>query len=469
MNIVIKPFSTPYGKYIYDRETNSILSVSPDEYDAFCRVYQYGVASSDLDIIKKFQGKGYCKESALENIEHPHSEVVEFHLNNKIEKITLQVTQNCNLRCAYCAYSGMYSQRTHGNKVMGYDTMKKSIDFVMMHSINSNKIDIGFYGGEPLLEIENIQKVIVYLEENYAGKNITYSLTTNGTVFTDQNIKFLSEKNFNILVSIDGPKELHNKNRVFVNGTGSFDKMMDNLIYIKNNYPIFFRKISFNTVIAPGSDYKCVNDFFDANEIIEDNLLNSSTLSGFNSKDTIKYDDLYFITARIQKTKMFLEALGFISKGKVSKLFSKDIFSLIRFYNELGKISNLTPTSHPGGPCIPGARRPMIDIDGNIYPCEKVSESSENMQLGNIYSGYDVKKVKAILNIGKLTENNCLNCWNFIHCGMCAASADDTYELSKGKRLDGCVASKENTLTRLKSICLLKENNFVFGKEYDYV
>lgn len=468
MSIVIKPFFTPYGKYIYDRETNSILSVDSDEYETFNRIYENKAILSDLELLKIYQEKGYCKDSQLKKVEHPLDKMVEFHLNNKIEKITLQVTQNCNLRCAYCSYSGMYNQRTHSNKSMSYEIMEKSIDFIMHHSTNSKKIDIGFYGGEPLLEFNNIKKLLTYISRKYPYKEITYSMTSNGTVFTDDNIQFLSNNKFNILVSIDGPRELHNKNRVFVNGEGSFDKMMESIMYIKSEYPTFFKKISFNTVIAPGNDFKCANDFFNANDIIEENTLNATTISDFNNKNDIQYDDLYFITNRIQRTKLFLSALGLISKDKVSKLYSTDLPLLIRFYNGLGKTSNLTPIAHPGGPCIPGARRPMIDIDGNIYPCEKVSEESESMKIGNIYSGFDVDKVRSILNIGKLTENKCLDCWNFIHCGMCAASADDIKKLSGDKRLSKCDGAKNNTLYKFRAICLLKENNFDFEEASYY-
>lgn len=468
MSIVIKPFSTAFGKYLYDRETNSILTLTSDEYDVFIRIYEGKATESDYDVLALFQERGYCKESQLTSVKHPMDQMVEYFLDNRIEKITLQVTQNCNLRCSYCAYSGMYNQRSHSNRSMPYDIMEKSIDFLMNHSINSPKVDIGFYGGEPLLEFQKIIRIVEYINTKYKNKELTFSLTTNGTLFTDEKIIFLAEHNFNVLVSLDGPKELHNKNRVFVNGEGSFDKMMENLIYIKENYPDFFKKISFNTVVAPGNDYKCTSDFFDANELIEDNTLNASTLSEFSNKEEIQYDDLYFIAVRIQQLKMFLSALGYISKDKVSKLFAKDIGLLNRFYIGLGNISNLTPVAHPGGPCIPGARRPMIDVNGNIFPCERVSEEYDCMKIGNVDTGFEIEKVRAILNIGEITEDKCLNCWNFIHCGLCAASAADL-QLSKSKRANKCEGAKNHTLSRMKAVCLLKENNYMFRGDEQYV
>jgi len=468
LNVVIKPFTTPMGKYIYDRETNSILALNDDEYEAFERIHQKQVNADDKKILKSFQERGFCKESELEKIEHPEDKYLEFHLDNKIEKITLQITQNCNLRCSYCTFSKIYKNRGHTNKKMSYETMKKSIDFLIKHSTNSKTVDVGFYGGEPLLEFDSIKNLLIYIKKQYPYKKITYSLTTNGTVFDDEIIQFLSDNQFNLTVSIDGPKELHDKNRVFANGEGSFDQMMDHLYYIKKKNPEFFKKISFNTVIAPGSDYKCVNDFFNASDIIEDALFFSTTLSDFNSKEPIKYEESYFINYKIQRTKMLLAALGFIDKEKISKLLLQEIALINRFNKDLGASNGLAKVAHPGGPCIPAAKRLMVDVDGNLYPCERVSETSKSMRMGTLDLGFDIDKARAILNIGQLTSEECKACWNFLHCTMCAAAADDTEKFSKAEKLTYCRGALDDTLSMLETICLLKENSFDFEKENNY-
>ena len=464
-NIVIKTFKTPCGNYVYDRETNSIISVSKEDYDVLCRVEKGEILVQDFQVLNRYREKGYFKNSKLEMIEHPENSRLEFYLESRIEQVTLQVTQNCNLRCAYCAYSGKYNQRSHTNRVMSFETMKRSVDFAIKHSYGIEKLNIGFYGGEPLLEIQNIKKIIEYIKQEYPGKKIDYTLTTNGTIFSEENIHFLMENNFKVMVSLDGPKELHDENRVFSNGIGSFDKIMDNLEYIRVTYPEFFKDISFNTVVAPKSDYKCINDFFDATEIIDNNMLSRSTVSEYNIKDDVIYDDKFFITYGVQNLKILLSKIGLYDKEKISKLFAHDFLFTLRFYKELGNVSEFPIAAHPGGPCIPGARRPMIDVDGNIYPCERVSESSENMRIGNIQTGFDIEKVRKLLNIGKITENQCLKCWNFINCGLCAASADDLDELSRKKRLSFCFDSKLNTLNKMKEICFLKENDYDFREE----
>lgn len=83
MNVILKPFKTPRGNYIYDRETNSILSVSSEQYDAFQRIIQNEPTDQDIKILELFQNKGYCKESSLEHIEHPQDKFLEFHLEKE--------------------------------------------------------------------------------------------------------------------------------------------------------------------------------------------------------------------------------------------------------------------------------------------------------------------------------------------------------------------------------------------------
>ena len=468
MNVIVKLFSTPKGKYVYDRETNAVLSLNDDEHMAFHRIQENKATADDLKLLKIFQERGFCAESVLKKIEHPQNKYLKFYLENKIDKITLQVTQNCNLRCSYCIYSGKYHQRSHANKVMSYETMRKSVDFLVRHSNDSKQVDIGFYGGEPLLEFKNIKKLVEYVKQMYPYKEITFTITTNGTQFTDEIIDFLSANRFNVSVSIDGPKEIHNQNRVFANGEGSFDKMMSNLQYIKNKNEEFFKKISFVTVIAPGSDYQCVSDFYSANEVMEDNYFTASTVSEPHSKEEIRYDERYFIAYNIQRTKMLLSLLGLIGKDQISKLLSGEVGQTIRFYKDLG-MGSLTATAHPGGPCIPGAKRAMVDVNGYLYPCERVSESSVGMRMGHIDSGFDLSKAKAILNIGQLSEQECTDCWNFMHCGLCAVAADDTKEFSKTEKLKHCERAMYNTLSILETVCLLKEHNFNFEEVSHYV
>lgn len=466
MGVVIKTFQTPLGCYVYDRSSNMIIRVEEDEYPAFQKLENGKEDDETAALLAKYRGQGICRENVLEKIEHPATQTLSYHLEHRVQKVTLQLTQNCNLRCDYCAYSGKYNQRTHNSGRMSLDTVKKSIDYAIEHSDGVENLNIGFYGGEPLLEFEDLKNAVKYVDEKYHGRKVNYSITTNGTIMSGEIVKFLMEHDFSVLISLDGPKELHNKNRVFANGEGSFDKIMQNLRYVKDNYPVFFEKISFNTVVPPGSDYQCIDHFFSANDIIEDNQLSKTTVSEFNIKDAVSYDDRYFVTYKYQSLKILMAALGFYSKKKISKLFSRDFVEIQRFYDHLGKMPVCASCAHPGGPCIPGARRPMVDIDGNIFPCERVSERSDAMRIGHVNTGCDTDKVDRLLNIGKLTEQECKRCWNFAHCGLCASAADDGKALVKEKKLSYCESSKRGTLNTMRSLCLLHEYHYDFEGDF---
>jgi len=463
MAIVIKTFSTPGGKYVYDRETNSLLSVMEEEYVACQRVETGTATDDDWELLKRYKDQGYLQDSCLKEIVHPATQFLPFYLDSGIKQLTLQCTQECNLRCSYCAYGGGYdNQRTHSGKKMTPDTMRKSIDFLMAHSRGIDEVSIGYYGGESLLELDLIRESIAYINEKYDGRGVKYTLTTNGTCFNDDIINFLEENEFNVQISIDGPREIHDKNRRYPNGKGSYDDIMDNVRYIKQNYPEFYRKVGFITVVAPGVDLSCVNEFFTADDVLSQNNVINNMVNTFGASNEIVYDDLYHTTNTYHELKHLLAATGLYSKEKLSKLFATAIGNLERLHKGLSRLL-ITEKSHPGGPCIPGAMRPFVDTDGRIFPCERVSESLA-VQIGHIDTGFDKNKVEAILNVGKLTEDECKSCWCFMHCSLCVAACSDGDNLSRETKLTYCDSVRDTTLASLASLCFLMESNYDFEK-----
>jgi len=99
---------------------------------------------------------------------------------------------------------------------------KKAINFLMSHSTNVDEVAISFYGWEPILDFELIKRVVSYIEQTYPEKKVRYNITSNLTLFNDEVIKYVIEKNISIMISIDGPKETQDKYRVFLNGKGSY-------------------------------------------------------------------------------------------------------------------------------------------------------------------------------------------------------------------------------------------------------
>lgn len=464
--VVIKTFTTPGGQYVYDRGRNSIIPTSTEDFVSFMRIEAGVQEPHDLQMLQRYQEKGYFVENRLQEVVHSATQHMRSYLNSHISQFTLQVSQFCNLNCSYCAYSGNYAhQRTHSQETMSIEVMKKSIDFFMARSWDVDEVVISFYGGEPLLEIDLIKSSLTYIDEVYKGRAVRYVLTTNGTLLTDDVIQFFIENNFNVAISLDGPKELHDKNRVYSNGKGSFDDIMQNCAYIKEHYPSFFSKLSFLSIVAPGVDFACVNEFFDADVVLNDSVITTNIVNDIGSTVEVMYDDLYLITSKYQTMKTLMAELGMYSSAKTSKLFITTLSAVNNFYKSLSKGMGMYDKAHPSGPCLPGVMRPFVSADGSIYPCERVAEGSDIMKIGHIDIGFDFDKIDAQLNVGKITEEECKACWAFLHCNLCCVASDGGTEMSREMRLRRCEGVRNNVLSTLSTTCLFLESGYDFERK----
>ena len=242
--VVFEPIKTPKGHYIYDRSVNTIFSVSPDEYEEFKRLKQDDNEIEQSPIVQYYRRKGLLRENNVSIIRHPSTELLPHYCENRLNYMILQVTQQCNLRCSYCAYSGLYYNRQHNSQRMSFETAKKAIDFFIQRTAESHYLRLGFYGGEPLLEFDLIKKCVAYIKDKVEGRDVTFVTTTNGTLLTDEKIKFLAENNFHLMISLDGSKAEHDACRVFPNGQGSFDIIMKNLRRVRELYPDYAKTIN---------------------------------------------------------------------------------------------------------------------------------------------------------------------------------------------------------------------------------
>lgn len=456
-------FKTPRGNYVFDGNHNKIFKIDENMFLSLKNIRDNIASKEDMENLYELQKNGLCEDSYVQVIKHPEEALLPAYLDNGLGSIYLQVTQQCNLRCGYCAYSGLYENRVHTSKNMDTPLAKKAIDFFFQHSNSSEKVFVGFYGGEPLLRIDLIKKIVEYINTKYSNRNVVYPITTNGTLLNDNIVNFLANNNFNLTISLDGPAQYHDINRKFKNGMGSHKLIMENLRKIKINYPQFYKKITFNSVAAPNIIYEDLEGFFSKNELTKDNIYTWSTLADTYIDEPVKYPPNYFALDDYQKFIGMLWSIGKIELDSIpiSALRWKE--SVVERYRELNNIGKLQKEGHPGGPCIPGKNRLFIDIEGNFYPCEKVSEKSIIMRIGNIDNGIDIEKVRNLINIAKCTEEKCKKCWCFANCTQCAANSDDLSSFpSAQKRLERCETVKLQTLEFLKDICFLKENNFDF-------
>lgn len=290
-------FKTSEGNYLYDVNTDSILKISLNSYSYLEKIMKESVIDLiEPEEVKILKENGYLKADKVKETEHPDTRLLKYHCTNKVEGIILQVTQNCNLRCEYCAYSGGYKNRLHSDKRMSESIAIDAIDFLINHSKDSDSVSIGFYGGEPLLEFETIKKCIEYAVEHIEGKCLYFNITTNGTLLKDEIVDFFVKYKVLVTISLDGPEKIHNKNRKYVGSQkGSFAKIITNLRMIQRKYPEYFEKnISYNTVFET-NDYNCVSDFFNNHELFKKAIIMSSLVTDVNSKKEIKKSEKFYI------------------------------------------------------------------------------------------------------------------------------------------------------------------------------
>lgn len=256
-------YKTPFGHYFYETNRNEIVLISENMYQ-YMRIMFHGNFSGETEITNKtiaeyneLQECGYLSPPSVQTVQHPLTKGVKNFLDRKVDKITLQVTQNCNLRCYYCIYSdeSNLGQRSHSSNRMALDTAKKALHFYKEHSIDSEKAFVSFYGGEPLLEFSRIKEIVLYAKEIFEGKELLFGITTNATLLNEEAIDFLLKHNFKIAISIDGPQSVQDKNRKFQNGQGSYDIVMKNVNTLYNKDPNHMKNVTISMVINPEQDY----------------------------------------------------------------------------------------------------------------------------------------------------------------------------------------------------------------------
>jgi uncharacterized protein len=465
----IFPFKTPGGKYIYDVNKNVVLQLKEPVFDALTNSpgkakNSYKLCSKESENnIEQMKSNGYLSSKKVKEIAHPVDEILPFHLQNKLHKITLQITQQCNFRCQYCCYSDDYENRHHSNRKMSFETAKKGIDFLISHSGETTRIDIGFYGGEPLLEFDFIKQCIQYGKAQAEGKKLSFSITTNGSLINEKTIDYLVQQEVSLTISLDGPREIHDKNRKFAgSGCGTFDRVMQNIEIIKAKYPDYLQKMLFSVVIDTENDFSCMNEFFLSCQTINESGITATLINDMYKKTAATSREEFFEKRNYEQFKLYLALLNRLDMRHISKVSMNGYDSLKQLNDKLKPTEALPDKFHHSGPCVPGALRLFMDVNGDFFPCERVSEASKTMKIGNVNTGFEIEKVRKILNIGTLTQDQCKNCWAVRFCGLCASFADDLDNLSTESKLKHCNNSRLSAAENLKDYCMLKEFGFDF-------
>ena len=179
--VLIKCIQTPMQKYFYDRSLDSVVMVNDEEYQILKTVEKTKLVPDG--VLRRFVKSGLLRETAIEEIEHPETENLHLLAEHYMGNLILQVTQQCNLRCKYCAYSGNYYNRSHTSNRMDFETAKKAIDFYLKRSEKADQLALSFYGDKKSHDInrrfktgkcsfdiilENLSRLKAYNEEYYS-------------------------------------------------------------------------------------------------------------------------------------------------------------------------------------------------------------------------------------------------------------------------------------------------------------
>lgn len=460
-NVLMLLLKTPYYSYVYDANANTILRISDALFNDLLLfknndelTFTNSTTENEFYILR---ANGFLHESNIEKIENIYDdETLSYYLNNKIGMLTLQVTQSCNFRCSYCRYTLSDNTRSHSDKEMTWEVAKKAIDFFAARVRDTINVNVAFYGGEPLLRYDFIKKCIEYSKLQLEGKSLTFSLTTNASLLNEEMMNYFTINNVNILVSIDGPREINDYNRKFAkNGRGTFDVVFTNLSKLLTVNPDFSKSIGINAVIDPKCKYSDYEEFL-TNEIF-DNLNIMTPIV-----EAPSYQSIFFSKEFIEKQNYdkYLSLKTYaVSKNysSISPMANQYIMMLQRTLDNLSSKARFSQVMSHGGPCIPGYKRLFVDINGIFYPCEKVSETIDCMKIGDLDNGFDLSSIKNMLNISSVTEDKCKKCWALRYCDICIRVAVDSKGINRDAILKQCNNIKYNIEQCFRDIIAINE------------
>lgn len=359
-------------------------------------------------------------------------------------QVVFETTDTCNLQCKYCLYGNLYSSygERYG-KFLNSNDVIPFLDYLIdiwessqNHSTYNHKF-ISFYGGEPLLNPQFIKEIISYLEYRDSTLKFSYTMTTNGLLL-DKHIDYLVDKDFDILISLDG-NSYNNSYRVYKNGKPSFEKLNHNISYIQHKYPTFFEsKVAFNTVLHNKNSLDEIIEYFNVNfgKIPTINELNISGVSDENKKEFEQIFRSYDETVNDSKNQdELIKKLG--SNGKIQK----EVFRYIQRYSGryfedyLDLLRNKEIATLPTGTCIPFSRKIFITVNGEILPCERISHEFTMGLINKSGIDIDYERCATIFNsLLSKTSNICKHCCNQRGCVQCVYNVPSC---DIGKKCDG--------------------------------
>lgn len=441
-----KLFRTKENGYIYDLGTSKVLCCSEEEYKVLECIFENNGLHSLHKLQIKEENLLNCLNRLKDVIEsenllkappltefsslHARFDSIKDRIENNLEQITLELTEKCNLRCRYCIYTEENkNHRDFDSHDMTWEIAKEAIDYGIEHS--GDRLAVTFYGGEPLLQYNLLKQCVDYVKQAKGNKNIVHSMTTNMVLMTKEIAEYIaSVDSFTVVCSMDGPKEVHDENRITVDGNGSFDKAIQglrNLVEAYKDRAATYLSLSMvMTLPATQEKLEKIQRFFESLEWLPNNITKNISYvssSSHRSERLFKKSKNPSMNMISQYTNPLMDWAKdntvFSNTINVSKIFTSSFTqsSHLRVHKRM-IVEEPVGCYSMNGCCIPASRRLYITATGNFALCEKIGNAP---YIGNVKNGINLNAIKKhyIDDYMKDAKQCCADCWAIRFCGNC--------------------------------------------------
>ena len=340
-----------------------------------------------------------------------------------VKALCLHIAHDCNLACQYCfAEEGEY----HGRRaLMSFEVGKKALDFLVANSGSRRNLEVDFFGGEPLMNWEVVKQLVEYARsvEKQHGKNFRFTLTTNGVLIDDDVIDFANREMSNVVLSLDGRKEINDLKRVDYAGNGSYDIIV----------PKFKKMVE----ARGGKNYYMRGTFTHANPDFTEDVFHMADL-GFTELS------MEPVVCAPSDPAALTEADMEIVKEQY-EILAKDMLRRSREGNPITFYHYMLDLT--GGPCIykrisgcgSGTEYMAVTPWGDLYPCHQFA-GDEEFRLGDIWQGVTNNNIREdFRSCNVYARPECGDCWAKLYCsGGCAANAYHATGSIRGIYEAGC-------------------------------
>lgn len=432
---------------LFHIDTNSIIRINDFTFQLLESIknneeIDFSEIDIDKEVIENFL-------TQIKNVTDKKEKISGREVTKEIDRITLMISNDCNLNCTYCyGDGGNYNKE---KKLMTKETAKYIVDFFVKNEYKINSIV--FFGGEPLLNLPVMKFICDYYSElkreNKVTKIPSYGMITNGTIINDQILEVIDQYQIGITVSLDGPKEINDKSRIFNDGRGSFDLIDKFIRTIKSKAD---RRLTAECTVTEeheklGYDEKNLTEFFKKEFDIHSVIVPELSLEKKS--------------AHIKKNYSY-----------INDFFNKDTDSLEEANN--GILSSLYYLTHniQCENCRIGEKMLAISADGEIFPCH-MNAAYEKTNLGSIFDDNifnqpeKLIKENSYLNVVRKLEGECGNCWVKNLCVGCSVKKffdkdKEEYRLTPDKLM--CNDTKEYFRILIKNVLLTQSKPEVWAK-----